>query len=49
MKTKRTFEIDASDDFDGNVKRFIGNLLAAQEGQGGKALEFWLNQLNQKF
>jgi len=35
------YEIDPSDDFDkAYVQRFIGNLLASQEGQGGKALGY---------
>lgn len=35
------YEIDASDDFDqAYVSRFIGNLLAAMEGQGDKSLEY---------
>nr|WP_100642347.1 hypothetical protein [Alteromonas facilis] len=35
------YDIDPSDDFDkAYVNRFIGNLLAAQEGQGVKALDY---------
>ena len=35
------YDIDAKDDFDkAYVGRFIGNLLAAMEGQGGKALGY---------
>ena len=38
------YEIDPSEDFDAAyVNRFIGNLLAAQEGKGSKALGY-LNQ-----
>ena len=43
------YEIDASDDFDrAYVKRFIGNLLAAQEGQGGKALGYLVESVEPK-
>ncbi|WP_334048117.1 hypothetical protein [Alteromonas gracilis] len=43
------YEIDPSDDFDrAYVKRFIGNLLAAQEGQGGKALGYLVESVEPK-
>lgn len=43
------YEIDPSDDFDkAYVKRFIGNLLAAQEGQGTKALGYLVSSVEPK-
>jgi tetratricopeptide (TPR) repeat protein len=43
------YEIDSSDDFDkAYVQRFIGNLLAAQEGQGTKALGYLVNSVEPK-
>jgi len=43
------YEIDSSDDFDkAYVERFIGNLLAAQEGQGTKALGYLVNSVEPK-
>ncbi|MBT0584851.1 tetratricopeptide repeat protein [Alteromonas oceanisediminis] len=41
------YDIDASDDFDkAYVQRFIGNLLAAQDGQGMKALGYLEDAVN---
>ena len=43
------YELDPSDDFDkAYVQRFIGNLLAAQEGQGGKALGYLVDAVEPK-
>ena len=43
------YEIDPSDDFDkAYVKRFIGNLLASQEGEGGKALSYLVDSVEPK-
>jgi tetratricopeptide (TPR) repeat protein len=43
------YEIDPSDDFDkAYVKRFIGNLLASQEGEGGKALNYLVDSVEPK-
>ena len=43
------YDIDSSDDFDkAYVQRFIGNLLAAQEGQGTKALGYLVNSVEPK-
>ena len=41
------YDIDASDDFDkAYVSRFIGNLLAAMDGQGVKALGYLKDAVN---
>ena len=43
------YEIDPSDDFDkAYVNRFIGNLLAAMEGQGGKAYTYLVKAVENK-
>ncbi|WP_269517749.1 tetratricopeptide repeat protein [Alteromonas sp. BMJM2] len=43
------YDIDPSDDFDRSyVKRFIGNLLAAQEGKGAKAYEYLADSVQPK-
>ena len=43
------YEINPSDDFDkAYVNRFIGNLLAAQEGQGGKAYSYLVDSVKNK-
>ena len=43
------YDIDSSDDFDkAYVQRFIGNLLAAQEGQGAKATGYLVNSVEPK-
>ena len=43
------YEIDPSDDFDkAYVQRFIGNLLASQEGKGGKAYGYLVNAVQPK-
>ncbi len=43
------YEIDPSEDFDkAYVDRFIGNLLASQEGQGGKAMGYLVSSVENK-
>ena len=43
------YDIDPSDDFDKSyVNRFIGNLLAGQEGNGGKALGYLTSSVEPK-
>ena len=50
QKLNVLYEIDPSDDFDkAYVKRFIGNLLASQEGEGGKALNYLVDSVEPKY